>query len=51
MNIWDELILLLIAACAIFACFRMHRDAKKGCTGCCAACLRQCRRKGSVRHE
>ncbi len=51
MNIWDFLILALIAVCAV-AAFRLSRKGGRSCTGCCAACSQACaekaRRKGSV---
>lgn len=47
MNLADVLILLGIA-CVIMIAFRsIRRSARKGCSGCCAACHSMCAGKNA----
>ena len=42
MNIWDIVILLVIAGTAAVSWIRLRTKGKSGCAGCCAACGQAC---------
>ena len=44
MNIWDVIVLGIVALCAGHAVYRIIRGKKGSCGGCCESCGRDCGR-------